>query len=102
MSLVVVYSKTGIEVQVPRIIRSLGDNIDYAADGIRAIQCRSCPFHDLHPLHVVQVEAVIIYIVQCLSRQAFAVYQEEDGVTAESLHVELHLLVHRVREFDAW
>ena len=94
------YSETSIEVQIPRIVRSFGNDIDYPPDGTWTIQRRGRAFHYFHSFYIVQVEAVVVYVIQCFSGQTFAIYQKEDGITAKSLHVELYLLIHWIRELD--
>ena len=64
---------------------ALGDNVDHAAHGLRSVEGRRGALHDLDPLHIVRVQAVIVHIVTRLARHAFAVDQKEDVLTAEAL-----------------
>ena len=91
---------TGIYIDRPWGQVLLTDDVDHATDGIGAIEGRRCPFHNLDTSYMVEVQAVIVSVVHRLTRQAFAVHQEEDSITTEAAHVECGLLTHGKAELQ--
>ena len=91
----------GVRVGGPRLQILAADDVDYAAYGIRAIECRRGAFHYLDAAHVVEVHAVVVRVVHRLARHALAIDEEEDGVAAETTHVERCLLAHGEAELQS-
>ena len=89
-----------VEIDRPRLPRLAAYDIHNAADGIRTVERRTSPLDDLDTLDIVHVQAAVIDIVECFARKPFAVDEEQHRITAESRHVERHLLVHRIGELD--
>ena len=92
---------TGVHIDRPRSQVLLTDEVDDTTDGIGAIERRRRTFHNLDTSYMVEVQAVIVRIVHRLTRQAFPIYQEEDGITAEAAHVEGGLLTHGKAELQS-
>ena len=91
----------GVHIDRPRSQVLLTDEVDDTTDGIGAIERRRRTFHNLDTSYMVEVQAVIVRIVHRFTRQAFPIYQEEDGITAEAAHVEGGLLTHGKAELQS-
>ena len=74
VALVVVGTVASVQVQCPRFRRFFADDVDDTAHCVRAVKRGCCAFHDFHPLHIVQIQAGIVDVVQRLSGKTLAVH----------------------------
>ncbi len=79
VALFVVGAVAGVEIEAPRLGGVVAaDEIDHAADGVRAVERRCSSLYNLDAPDVVEVEAVVVDVVEGLSGEAFAVDEKED------------------------
>ena len=83
---------------MPRFSALLGDDIDDTSRGIAAVESTGCTFHYLYALHIAHVQSGEVNVIHCLPCQPLAVDEEQHALSAESVHVEMPLLVHGVGE----
>ena len=84
----------------PRLAVFTGDDVDDTGYGIGTIERRSCTLYNLDTSYIIQVQTTIIYIIHGFASQSLAIYEEEHGVSAETIHVERSLLIHGIAEFQ--
>ena len=99
--LLVVCAVAAVDIHRPRFLRLAADDVHHTADGIRTVEGRGGSLDDLDALHIIQIQAAVIHVVERFARQTLPVDEEQHRVAAEARHVERRLLVHRIGEFDA-
>ena len=101
VTLLVVGAVAAVQVDRPRLPGFTADDVHHTSDGIRPVERRSGPLDDLNAPDVIHVQTTVVDIVERFARQPLAVDKKQYRIAAESRHVERHLLVHRIGEFDA-
>ena len=77
------------------------DDVDHPAYSIGAIEGRRGSLHNLDTPYVVEIHSVVVHIVHGLARHPLTVDQEEDGIAAETAHIERCLLPHGEAELQS-
>ena len=90
----------GIDIGSPRFAVFTGDDVDNSSYGIGAIERRSCTLYYLDTSYIIQVQTTIIYIIHGFASQSLAIYEEEHGVSTETIHIERSLLIHGIAELQ--
>ena len=101
VTLLVVRTVTPVQVEAPRLVGFLGDDVDHAAHRIGTVQGRTGTPHDFHPFHIVHIKTLVVDIVHAFPGHFLPVDQEEDVAPAHALHVHDHLAVHLPAELHA-
>ena len=84
----------------PRLEVFAADDVDDTSDGIRAVECRRGPLHNLYAPGIFKAHAAVVDVVHRLASHALAIDEEEDGIAAEAAHVERCLLAHGESELQ--
>ena len=71
----------------PRLEILAADDVDDAPDGIRTVESRRGPLHNLYAPGVLKAHAAVVDVVHGLASHALAIYEEEYGIAAEAAHV---------------
>ena len=90
----------GVDIGSPRLAVFTGNDIDDSGYGTGTIERRSCTLHNLDTSHIIQIQSAVIYIIHGFTSQSLTIYEEEHGVSTETIHVERSLLIHGIAEFQ--
>ena len=90
----------GVDIGSPRLAVFTGDDIDDSGAGTGTIERRSCTLHNLDTSHIIQIQSAVIYVIHGFASQSLTIYEEEHGVSTETIHVERSLLIHGIAEFQ--
>ena len=90
----------GIDIGSPRFAVFTGDDVDNSGYGIGTIECRSSPLYYLDTSYIIQIQSAVIYIIHGFTSQSLTIYEEEHGISTETIHVERSLLVHGIAKFQ--
>ena len=85
----------------PRLQILTADDIHHTAHGIRAVESRRSTFHNLDAPDVFEIHTVVVDVIHRLTCHAFAIDQEENGISTKATHVERRLLAHRQAELQS-
>ena len=78
IALFLMVSPAGVDIQHPRLLRLLRDDIYDATDGIGAIEGRGGTFDNLDMVDISHIETHEISILHCLTSQALTIKEDED------------------------
>ena len=90
----------GVDIGSPRLAVFTGDDVDDSGYGTGTIECRSSTFHNLDTSHIIQIQSAVIYVIHGFTSQSLTIYEEEHGVSTETIHIERSLLIHGIAEFQ--
>ena len=89
-----------MDIGRPRLEVLAADDVDDSPYGIRAVESRRGPLHDLYAPGVLKTHAAVVDVVHGLACHALAIDEEEHGIAAEAAHVERCLLAHGESELQ--